>query len=117
MNEHRYKLAALFQFFGGYFYQGWENDYKWENGQPNYAAVVSHFKAVNPPPTVIKVKNELEDLSNLELKEKDLSDLLAELGSNFYAPAEKLTNKEWLENILLILRESAANAKVLRELK
>jgi hypothetical protein len=59
----------------------------------------------------------LEDLLALELKEEELSKVLAELGSNFYAPAENLTHCEWLENILEVLNESPTNARVLRELK
>ncbi len=117
MNEYRNRFGELYQFFGGYFYQGWANDYNWETARPNFAAVVRHFKAVNPPTTVTRVKNELEDLLALELKEEELSKVLTELGSNFYAPAENLTHRQWLENILNILNESPTNARVLRELK
>lgn len=117
MNEYRNRFAELYQFFGGYFYQGWANDYNWETARPNFAAVVRHFKAVNPPVTVTRVKNELEDLLNLDLSEDELSKVLTELGSNFYAPAENLVHRQWLENILNILNESPTYARVLRELK
>ena len=117
MNDYRYKFAELYQFFGGYFYQGWALDYNWETARPSFAAVVRHFKAVNPPPTVTRVRNELEDLLNLDLSEEQLTEILTELGSNFYAPAEDLTNRQWLENILDVLRESPTTARVLRELK
>ncbi|MGI9055230.1 MAG: contact-dependent growth inhibition system immunity protein [Pyrinomonadaceae bacterium] len=117
MNNYRYKFAGLFQFFGGYFYQGWTSDYNWETAKPDFSAVVRHFKAVNPPKTVISVKNELEDLLSLDLDEEDLTAVLTELGSNFHAPAENLTNKQWLENILAVLRESPTTARVLREIK
>ncbi len=116
MNDYRYKFAELYQFFGGYFYQGWASDYNWETAKPDFAAVVRHFKAVNPPKTVTIIKNELEDLLSLDLGEEDLTAVLTELGSNFHAPAENLTNRQWLENILNVLRESPANARVLREL-
>ena len=92
-------------------------DYNWETAKPDFSAVVRHFKAVNPPTTVTRVKNELEDLLSLDLEEEKLTDVLAELGSNFHAPAENLTNRQWLENILNILRESPTTARVLRELK
>ncbi len=117
MNEYRNRFGELYQFFGGYFYQGWANDYNWETVKPNFAAVVRHFKAVNPPATVTRVKNELEDLLNLDLSEEELSVVLMELGSNFHAPAENLTNRQWLENILEVLCESPTTARVLRELK
>lgn len=117
MNDYRNKFAELYQFFGGYFYQGWAADYNWETSRPNFAAVIRHFRAVNPPITVTQVKNELEDLLNLDLREEDLNGVLSELGSNFYPPAENLTNKQWIENILTVLRESPTTARVLRELK
>lgn len=117
MNGYRNKFADLYQFFGGYFYQGWASDYNWETARPNFAAVVRHFKAVNPPATVTRVKNELEDLLSIDLGETELSEILGELGSNFYPLAENLSSREWLENILAVLRESPTTAKVLRELK
>lgn len=117
MNGYRNKFAELYQFFGGYFYQGWASDYRWETAGPSFAAVVRHFKAVNPPTTVSRVKNELEDLLSIDLGETELSGVLSDLGSNFYPPAENLTSKEWLENILTVLRESPTTARVLRELK
>lgn len=92
-------------------------DYNWETARPNFAAVIRHFKAVNPPITVTRVRNELEDLLLLDLEEEELNKILNELGSNFFPPAENLTNQEWLENILVVLRESPTTARVLRELK
>lgn len=117
MNDYRSKFVELYQFFGGYFYQGWAADYNWETSRPNFAAVIRHFRAVNPPLTVTRVKNELEDLLSLDLREDDLNGVLNELGSNFYPPAENLTSKQWIENILVVLRESPTTARVLRELK
>jgi hypothetical protein len=117
VNGYRNKFAELYQFFGGYFYQGWTSDYNWESARPSFAAVVRHFKAVNPPSTVTRVKNELEDLLSINLGETELSGVLGELGSNFYPPAENLTSEQWLESILTVLRESPTTARVLRELK
>ena len=61
MSNYRFKFPELYQFFGGYFYQGWSADYRWENARPNFSAVVRHFKAVNPPATVTRVRIELKD--------------------------------------------------------
>lgn len=116
MNDFQFKFPELYQFFGGYFYQGWSADYRWEGAKPNFAAVVRHFKAVNPPPTVARVRNELEDLLASNYEEENLNAALKELGSNFYPAAESLTYRKWLENILEILKESPTKAKVLREL-
>lgn len=116
VSNFQFKFPELYQFFGGYFYQGWSADYRWETAKPNFSAVVRHFKAVNPPLTVTKVRNELEDLLASNIDEEILADVLKELGSNFYPAAESLTHRDWLENILEILKESPTKAKILREL-
>jgi len=115
--NYRFKFPELYQFFGGYFYQGWSADYRWENSTPDYAAVVRHFKAVNPPLTVNRVRIELEELLSLALDDAELNAALNELGSNFYAPAENLDSAAWLKQILQILDESPTKSRVLRELR
>ena len=117
MSSFRFKFPELYQFFGGYFYQGWSTDYRWENAKPNFSAVVRHFKAVNPPATVGRVRIELEGLLMLSLDDRELSAALSELGSNFYPPAENLTGSEWLGKILELLDESPTKSRVLRELR
>ncbi len=117
MSEYRFKFSDLYQFFGGYFYQGWANDYRWEAAKPNFSAVVRHFKAVNPPATVNLVRNQLEDLLAVDFDEDELHNILSELGSNFYPPAEGVNYRQWLESILEILAESPTKSRVLRELR
>jgi len=51
--------------------------------------------------------------SNID--EEILTDILKQLGNNFYPAAESLTHHAWLENILEILKESPTKAKILRE--
>lgn len=116
VSNFQFKFPELYQFFGGYFYQGWSADYRWETAKPSFSAVVRHFKAVNPPVTVAKVRNELEDLLASNIDEENLVEALKELGNNFYPAAESLTHHAWLENILEILKESPTKAKILREL-
>lgn len=117
MSSYRFKYPELYQFFGGYFYQGWATDYRWENAKPNSAAVVRHFKAVNPPATVNRVRIELEELLLQSLGEEDLHAALTELGSSFYPPAENLDSAGWLRKLLEILDESPTKSRVLRELR
>lgn len=117
MSDYAFRFPELYQFFGGYFYQGWTADYRWEGAAPNWAAVVRHFKAVNPPPTVSRVRVELEDLLRENIAEADLAGALNELGSGFYPPAEDLSNRQWLEKILEVLAESPTAARILRELR
>lgn len=115
--NYRFKFPELYQFFGGYFYQGWSTDYRWEQSKPNFSAVIRHFKAVNPPATVGRVRIELEELIGLLLDDADLNAALAELGSSFHPPAEGLTHPDWLRKILDILNESPTMSRVLRELR
>lgn len=117
MIDYRFKFPELYQFFGGYFYQGWASDYRWEGTPPGFAAVVRHFKAVNPPPTVSNVRNELEDLLREDFEEQRLGEIISELGSSFYPPAENLNTRLWLEKILEVLEESPTRSRILRELR
>lgn len=117
MTNYRFKFPELYQFFGGYFYQGWSADYRWESSKPEFASVIRHFKAVNPPATVNQVRGELEELLALALEESVLGEVLSELGNNFYPLSENLTNEQWLSKILEILNESQTKARVLRELR
>jgi hypothetical protein len=116
-SNYRFKFPELYQFFGGYFYQGWSADYRWDNARPDFSAVVRHYKAVNPPATVNRVRNEMAELASLALREAELSAALGELGSHFYPPAENLNYSEWLQKILEILDESPTKSRVLRELR
>lgn len=116
-DNYSFRFPDLYQFFGGYFYQGWTSAYKWEGTSANFAAVVRHFKAVNPPQTVLRVETELRELLDLKLSEEDLTEALSELGSNFYPPAENLNNRQWLERIAEILRETSVKPRVLREIQ
>lgn len=117
MENYRFKYPELYQFFGGYFYQGWSADYRWDAGRPEFAAVVRHFKAVNPPPAVARVRAELAELLAAAPDEAELAAALAALGSGFHPAAENLTAGGWLARILEILDESPTLARVLRELR
>jgi hypothetical protein len=117
VDNYPFQFPDLYQFFGGYFYQGWTSAYKWEGTSANFAAVVYHFKAVNPPQTVLRVRTQLRELLALELSEADLTAALAALGSNFYPPSENLENRQWLERIAEILRETSTKPRVLREIQ
>ena len=115
--NYRFKFPELYQFFGGYFYQGWAADYRWESAKPNSTAVVRHFKAVNPPSTVNRVRIELEELLTHALGDDELNAVLTDLGSSFYPPSENLDSAGWLRKLLEILDESPTKSRVLRELR
>ncbi len=116
MSDSLFQFPELFQFFGGYFYQGWSADYSWEGQTPNFASVVRHFKSLNPPPTVNSVISEIEQLLAMNLDEKELDEILSALGNNYYLTAKNGDHRQWLTDILSVLRESAVNDRILREL-
>ena len=114
--SYRSKYPELYQFFAGYFYQGWASDYRWDLSEPTHKAVVRHFRAVNPPMVVEAVRNQLEQLMSSDGDDNDrLTQALFELGSGFNPGSEGLNASEWLRQITEVLSESAATAVVLRE--
>lgn len=110
------KYPELFQFFAGYFYQGWISDYRWDASEPSFKAVVRHFRAVNPPVVVEAVRNQLDQLISSGEDSKDgLEKVLFELGNGFNPGFEGLSESDWLKEIAEVLSESAATSVVLRE--
>jgi hypothetical protein len=110
------RYPELFQFFAGYFYQGWMSDYRWDVSEPSFKAVVRHFRAVNPPMVVEAVRNQLDQLiSSGEDSKADLAKILFELGNGFNPDFEGLSESDWLKEIAEVLSESAATSVVLRE--
>lgn len=113
---YKVRFPELYQFFAGYFYQGWVADYKWDLSEPTFAAVVRHFRAVNPPFLVEAVRTQLDELISADLyDDQELNKALFELGSGFNPNFEGLSESEWLKQIAEILSESAAASIVLRE--
>lgn len=113
----KFIFPELYQFFGGYFYPGWPADYRWAGEAPNFVAVVRHFRAVNPPATVVRLRGELADLASKGFAEPELARTIAELGSGFDAAAAGLLFSEWLEKIIETIDESPTTARVLPEIR
>jgi hypothetical protein len=114
-SSYRARYPELYQFFAGYFYQGWVSDYRWDLSEPSFKAVVRHFRAVNPPSVVEAVRTQLDELIALEDNNDDLAGVLFELGSGFNPGFEGLSESDWLKQIAEVLSESAATSMVLRE--
>lgn len=114
--SYKAKYPELYQFFAGYFYQGWASDYRWDLSEPSHKSVIRHFRAVNPPLIVEAVRNQLDQLMSSDGDNNDrLTNALFELGSGFNSSFEGLSESEWLRQIAEVLSESAATAVVLRE--
>lgn len=112
--NHKGRYPELYQFFAGYFYQGWVSDYKWDLSEPSFKAVVRHFRAVNPPVVVEAVRNQLDQFI-LSEADDDLTKTLFELGNGFDPGFEGMSESDWLKQIAEVLSESASTSVVLRE--
>ena len=117
MSEYRNRFDELHQFFAGYFHQDWSRVYDWKEQQPNFTAIVLHFKVTNPQTSILKTRNQLEEFLQYNLDETELIRVLNELGSNYYATQNNQTYRSWLEEILLILNNPAEKGVVLKEIE
>ena len=112
---YKARFPELYQFFAGYFYQGWASDYRWDASEPSFEAVVRHFRAVNPPPVVDAVRNQLDEFVTGVTDDEDIRIALFELGCGYDPGYEGLSGSGWLGQIAELLSESAAISTVLRE--
>lgn len=114
--SYKSRYPELYQFFAGYFYQGWGADYKWDLSEPSFKAVVRHFRAINPPSVVEAVRNQLDQFIAFDGdKMENLTKALFELGNGFNPVFEGLSESDWLRQIAEVLSESATTSIVLRE--
>jgi hypothetical protein len=110
-DEDKYEklYPELKQFFGGYFHQDWTYIYNWHGKLPSFQVVVRDFKTNNSPAIVAQVTQELEQFiaDHLTLEDDwDLGEIVThELLSCIYAPGLGLTYRQWLREILAILKE------------
>lgn len=117
MSEYRQKFDELYQFFAGYFHQDWSRVYDWQDEPPNFTLVISHFKVTNPKPTILKVRNQLEDFLQYDLNDIELKQALNDLGCNYYPKDTNEDYRNWLNDILTVLGDPNDEGKVLREIE
>lgn len=108
MADYQKRFYELYQFLAGYFHQDWVEVFDWQGEEPNYRAVVNHFKNTNPRELVKKTADELERFLALPLGDKEIAEATQRLGSCYYPPADGLGERQWLESVLKILREPAS---------
>ncbi|MTJ53644.1 hypothetical protein FJR38_13815 [Anabaena sp. UHCC 0253] len=100
---------GLKQFFGGYFHQDWTYIYDWQGEPPSFQVVVRDFKTNNSQAIVTQVTQELAQFIADHLTLEDDWDLgqivIHKLLCSIYAPGLGLTYRQWLEDILTILKE------------
>lgn len=105
MTEYQGKYYDLYQFFGGYFHQDWQELYDWKGDEPDTEKVVRNYKFETIEKNLKKIISEMESLLSLNLSEKELRNVLMQFSSCHYAPATHGSYRNWLETILKILKE------------
>ena len=83
----------LQQFLGAYFHQDWTLD------DSSADAVIERFKRENDDETIDGVKGELAQLLASHASEEQLSRVLMTLGSEYHAPGDNLSYREWLHHV------------------
>lgn len=73
------------------------------------------YKAEDPPATVAQTTQELEEFMTLSLPDKELEEVVAyEMGSAYYPPGSGQTYRQWLEEVLAILKKPHDEEATLR---
>lgn len=98
----------------GYFHQDWRHVYDWEGAEPDFRAVVRHFKAKNPPASVGQAAEELEQFLALPLDEDETRAALRDMDSAYHAPGDGLGFRQWLGEVSSILKEPQDRARAMR---
>ena len=104
MNNEAY--TELRQFFAGYFHQFWKQVIDWKGKEPNFEGIVRLYLKETSPENVERTSQLLEELVNKRLDEEELSDVIFRgLGAWIRPAGFGMTNQEWLETVLNILKE------------
>lgn len=92
----------------------WKYIFDWEGAEPNYEAVVDHYKAKSSTAEIKQATHELEQLLALQLGEEELRDATEQMDAAYYAPGNGQTYREWLEAVLSILKKPQDKARAMR---
>ncbi len=104
MNKNNNNLKI---FFGGYFHSSWTEGYDKKN-KNIYRSVVLKYKSDCSPSELLDTITELDELILCELSEKKLRKVITkEMFGNVYPPGFYLTYKEWLVEIVKILKNDS----------
>jgi hypothetical protein len=114
VEAYKERFYELYQFLAGYFHQDWLHVYDWEDSAPGYEAIVRHFKALNAG-AVGPVAHELEELLKQKLSDDELEEVVAyDLGSAYYPLGSGQSYRQWLEAVLVILKEPQDKARAMQ---
>ena len=96
------KLGYL---MGCYLNKNWKNNYNWHGKKPSLEAVINDFKASESEVLEQTIKD-IERLLESHSDEREIKELLLHMDSDIKAKDSKTTYRQWLEEIVSILRQN-----------
>ncbi len=106
------KFPELGNFLSCYFNQDWMHLYKFEDEKPGVLEIARFYKTEDSVEGVRETAKQLEEFLRLELTDEELDSALDKLGSDYYAPGDDWTYREWLEKTLEILKNPNEKTKI-----
>lgn len=114
MKDFAKRFYELDQFLGCYFHQDWKIVLDWQGETPTFEAAVRHFKAKNLPDYVAEVAIQLRQFLALSLNDDDIETTLDQANVAYNPRARGLTERQWLEKVLEILKEPSEHSHAMR---
>jgi CdiI immunity protein len=108
MDAYSQKFPKLYNFFAGSFHNFWPDMCRKSGDEPSTKIVVREYKLENHRNTINQAIHELEKLISISINmnEKNIRNVVVrDLGANINPSVEGLTYRQWLEEVLRILRE------------
>lgn len=104
----------FFEIWGLYrtFNQDWVRSYDWEGREPTFQPIIRYFKTTEEIETINKLIDQLAEFLALPLGEEEFERIVVEeFGSELTALVHGFNRRQFLEDSLKILKESAEETK------
>ncbi len=100
------------RFLLGYFHQYWSKLYSWEGNNPTFQPIIRLFKTENSSEIVERLVFEIERFLMLPLNDEEFERVLVEeIGCEYTPRSQGLNERQFLEQILEILKEPMEKTK------
>ena len=100
------EYPQLKTFFKVYFPPFWTEIYIWDETEPNYQMIIQLYVRESTEAELLLAIKELERLLDHQYSEADLDKIAGLLGLNLYLPGMDIRYKDWLEEVLNVLKNS-----------
>lgn len=98
----------------GFLHQNWSDFYNWEGREPTFQPIIRYFKTTEEIETINKLIDQLAEFLALPLGEEEFERIVVEeFGSELTALVHGFNRRQFLEDSLKILKESAEETKKL----